>query len=78
MTGEDTEPDRLLTAARVALIVVTMAALLASTILDAWWPVVACVVIDLVLLIAVVAAMARSNERPFMQELRLGRLFGRR
>jgi hypothetical protein len=78
MTADETGSDRLLTAARIVLIVVTFAAVWASTLLDAWWPVAACLVIDLVVLVVVVTLMARSNERSFMEELRLGRLFGRR
>jgi hypothetical protein len=78
MTEEDAGSDRLLTAVRIVLIVVTFAAVWASTLLDAWWPVVACVVVDLVVLAVAIAVMARSNERSFLEELRLGRLFGRR
>ena len=65
---DDREIDRLLALALGVLVLVMFASIALANILDAWWPVFIAVVVDLVVLAALVAVMARRNGRSFLTE----------
>ena len=64
------EVDRRSATVGIALFLVIFAANVTSNVLDAWWPFAAGLAFDVVVLLIVVARMAKRNERTIVAEIR--------